>query len=585
MLYHPVLIVGGGLAGLRAAIALYDAGVDCAVISRAHPVRSHSVAAQGGINAALGNAEGARDDTWEKHAYDTVKGSDFLADQKAVAVMTREAPARVYEMEHWGCPFSRLDDGRIAQRPFGGAGYPRTCYAADKTGHALLHTMWEQCVKRNIKTYQEFLVLSLSVREGQVRGLIALNILTGEILPLAADAILFATGGAGRIFGRSTNALLNTGSGMAIAYLAGVPLKDLEFIQFHPTGLYGTNILMTEGCRGEGGYLLNAEGKRFMEKYAAKAMELAPRDIVARSIQTEINEGRGLGKGGAGGGYVYLDLRHLGAKKIMDRLPGIRDICLNFAGIDPIDTPIPVQPSQHYTMGGIDTDVSGASPVQGFYAAGECACVSVHGANRLGGNSLLDTIVFGKLAGDAMADYVHGSGGGAGVAGDRGPGQGAASAGQAALEEDLRQTKSRAQSLLEGEGTEDPAAIRESLKSAMIEKVGIYRSREPLAEALATVRELQQRAHHIKVRSRAHVFNLDLVNNIELAGMLAVAEVVALGALQREESRGSHFRLDFPKRGDEQWLKHTRATYSPAGPQLQYTTVDISQYQPVERKY
>ena len=575
MIYHPVLIVGGGLAGLRAAIAVHDAGLDCAVISRVHPVRSHSVAAQGGINAALGNAEGARDDTWEKHAYDTIKGSDFLADQDAVERMTREAPARVYEMEHWGCPFSRLADGRIAQRPFGGAGYPRTCYAADKTGHALLHTMWEQCVKRGIRTYQEFLVLSLTVREGRALGLIALNILTGEIVPLAADRILFATGGAGRIFGRSTNALINTGSGLAIAYQAEVPLKDMEFIQFHPTALFGTNILMTEGCRGEGGYLVNAEGKRFMEKYASKAMELAPRDIVARSIQTEINEGRGFGKGGAGGGYIHLDLRHLGAKKIKERLPGIRDICLNFAGIDPIDTPIPVQPGQHYTMGGIDTDVTGAAPVEGLYAAGECACVSVHGANRLGGNSLLDTMVFGKLAGDAMAESL------AGNANRTEP----APEARTLLEEDLRKTRDRAHRLMAGDGTEDPSAIRDRLKDVMIEKVGIFRDRGTLTEALAEVRELKERVAHIKVRSQARVFNLDLVTNVELEGMLEVAEVIALGALQREESRGSHYRLDFTSRNDADWLKHTLAHRTPEGPQLDYSPVAITHYQPVERKY
>ncbi len=575
MIYHPVLIVGGGLAGLRAAIAVHDAGLDCAVISRVHPVRSHSVAAQGGINAALGNAEGARDDTWEKHAYDTIKGSDFLADQDAVERMTREAPARVYEMEHWGCPFSRLADGRIAQRPFGGAGYPRTCYAADKTGHALLHTMWEQCVKRGIRTYQEFLVLSLTVREGRALGLIALNILTGEIVPLAADRILFATGGAGRIFGRSTNALINTGSGLAIAYQAEVPLKDMEFIQFHPTALFGTNILMTEGCRGEGGYLVNAEGNRFMEKYASKAMELAPRDIVARSIQTEINEGRGFGKGGAGGGYIHLDLRHLGAKKIKERLPGIRDICLNFAGIDPIDTPIPVQPGQHYTMGGIDTDVTGAAPVEGLYAAGECACVSVHGANRLGGNSLLDTMVFGKLAGDAMAESL------AGNANRTEP----APEARTLLEEDLRKTRDRAHRLMAGDGTEDPSAIRDRLKDVMIEKVGIFRDRGTLTEALAEVRELKERVAHIKVRSQARVFNLDLVTNVELEGMLEVAEVIALGALQREESRGSHYRLDFTSRNDADWLKHTLAHRTPEGPQLDYSPVAITHYQPVERKY
>ncbi|MEW8980111.1 MAG: FAD-binding protein, partial [Symbiobacterium sp.] len=335
------------------------------------------------------------DDNWEKHAFDTIKGSDYLADQDAAEILAKEAVPCIVETEHWGCPFSRNPDGTIAQRPFGGAGFPRTCFAADKTGHALLHTLYQQAIKRGIKIYQEFLVLSLAVHEGRAVGGVVMNIVTGELGTVQADALLLATGGAGKIYAHSTNNLLNSGLGMAIAYWAGVPLKDMEFIQFHPTGLWGTNILMTEGCRGEGGYLLNNKGERFMARYAPKAMELGPRDIVARSILTEILEGRGFNLGGPGGGYVHLDLRHLGEAKINERLPEVREICKNFAGIDPVYEPIPVQPSQHYTMGGIDTNIHGATRLKGLYAAGECACVSVHGANRLGGNSLLDTIVFG----------------------------------------------------------------------------------------------------------------------------------------------------------------------------------------------
>ncbi|MCL5046003.1 MAG: FAD-binding protein, partial [Actinobacteria bacterium] len=379
------------------------------------------------------------------------------------------------------------------------------------------------------------------------------------------------TGGAGRIYGRSTNAIINSGSGMAIAYLAGVPLKDLEFIQFHPTALFGTNILMTEGCRGEGGYLVNNQGERFMAKYAPKAMELAPRDIVARSIETEINEGRGFGQGGAGGGYVYLDLRHLGAQKIMERLPGIRDICLHFAGVDPIQQPIPVQPGQHYTMGGIDCTVHGETKAAGFYAAGECACVSVHGANRLGGNSLLDTIVFGKLAGDRIVDYVN----------DK---HGTKSDGTA-VEAALKGVETRIKKLVEGDGHEDPAVIREELKETMIEKVGIFREEGAMREALAKIKDLKERAKHVKVKNTAKVYNLDLAINLELGGMLELADVITTGAIARQESRGSHYRLDYNTRDDGNWLKHTLAYPAPEGPHLEYSPITITRFQPEARRY
>ncbi|BDG61425.1 FAD-binding protein [Caldinitratiruptor microaerophilus] len=575
MLSHDIVIVGGGLAGLRAAIAAHDAGIrDVVVVSQVTPVRAHSVAAAGGINGALGNAEGGRDDSWERHMYDTVKGSDFLADQDAVEVMVKEAVPVILEMEHWGCPFSRNPDGTIAQRPFGGAGFPRTAYAADKTGHALIHTMFQQAIKRQIKMYQEFMVLRLVVAEGEVRGIVALDILRGELVPIRARAVLFATGGAGKIYARSTNNLLNTGTGMAMAYEAGIPLKDMEFIQFHPTGLWGTNILMTEGARGEGGYLVNNQGERFMARYAPKAMELAPRDIVARSIQTEINEGRGFNADGPGGGYVHLDLRHLGRAKIMERLPEVREICLNFAGLDPVEQPIPVQPSQHYTMGGIDVNVNGESRVRGFYAAGECACVSVHGANRLGGNSLLDTIVFGKIAGKHMSEFVQSGGRSRDAAAD-----------EAALREAVRAVEARIRALEDAPGTENGGDIRQDLRETMFQKVGIFRDEATLAEAIRDIRRLKERYRNVKIRHTGKVFNLDLIQQYELGGMLEVAEVIAAGALARRESRGSHYRLDYRERDDANFLKHTLAFRTPEGPRLEYSPVTITRFQPEARRY
>lgn len=595
-LHQRVIIIGGGLAGLRAAIAVHDSGIsDVTIISQLPPVRSHSVAAAGGINGSLANHPGGVDDSWEKHMFDTVKGSDFLADQDAAEMMAREAVPRILEAEHWGCPFSRNENGTIAQRPFGGAGYPRTCYASDKTGHALLHTLYQQTIKRKIRVMQEHLVLKLVTRENRAVGLVAMDMITGRLITAAADAILFATGGAGKIYSHSTNNLLNTGTGMAVAYHAGVPLKDMEFIQFHPTGLWGTNILMTEGCRGEGGYLVNNLGERFMAKYAPKAMELGPRDIVARSIQTEINEGRGFNLGGPGGGYVHLDLRHLGEAKIDERLPEVREICLNFAGIDPVHTPIPVQPSQHYTMGGIDCRIDGQTPMEGLFAAGECACVSVHGANRLGGNSLLDTVVFGKLAGDAMAAYVMGkAGGGAsggGASGGGASGAGASGAGVvradavAALAEARQEVERRFAELFAGPGTEDGAQLRVELQQAMFHQVGIFRDEATMAAGLEKVRELKARYAGVRVKHTGKVFNLDLIQHYELKGMIDVAEVIAAGAIARRESRGSHARRDYTERDDENFLKHTLAHYSPEGPRLEYGPVRITRFQPEARKY
>ncbi|MDZ4247239.1 MAG: FAD-binding protein, partial [Dehalococcoidia bacterium] len=498
MIKHQVIVVGGGLAGLRAAIAATDGGAEAVVISQVYPVRSHSGAAQGGINAPLGNAEDGKDDTWERHALDTVKGSDYLADQDAVEVLTKKASSTIFELEHWGVPFSRTAEGKIAQRPFGGGAFPRTCYAADKTGRVLLHTLFEQALKRKIKIYPEWIVLALAVEENTCRGLIAYHLPTGTIEEFQAQVVIFATGGYGHVFARSTNSLINTGSGMAAAYYAGAPLKDMEFVQFHPTSLVGTNILITEGARGEGGYLINKNNERFMEKYAPKAMELAPRDIVARSILTEINEGRGIEDS-----YVYLDLRHLGKEKILERLPEIRDHAMHFSAVDPVEKPIPVQPGQHYSMGGIDTDIDGRTEVEGLLAAGECACVSVHGANRLGGNSLLDTVVFGHSAGVVAAQLVQGK---------------PCVEDSSALLNEREKVNKRLRVLFSGTGNEDPAVIRNELKNIMFDKVGIFRRGEEIKEALSSIRELKEKYSRLRVIKSTRIFNIDFVRANELKG-------------------------------------------------------------------
>ena len=574
MIYHDAIVIGGGLAGLRAAIELNRHNIKVAIISKVHPIRSHSVAAQGGINAPLGNHPRGAYDTWEKHAFDTVKGSDYLADQDAVVRMTKEAADRIYEMEHWGCPFSRTTEGKIAQRPFGGAGFPRTCYAADKTGHALLHTLYQQTIRfkqaaeRNeITIYEEWLVTDLVIEDGICVGVIALDIVSGRLEAFQAGAVIFATGGAGRMYGNSTNALINTGMGMAVPYWAGVPLKDMEFIQFHPTTLLGKNILITEGCRGEGGFLLDNKGERFLAKYSdsQKDMEVAPRDIIARNITREIMAG-----GGFDNSYVHLDLRHLGEEKILKRLPGIRDICMEFVGVDPVTTPIPVKPGQHYTMGGIDCNTECETVIKGFYAAGEAACVSVHGANRLGGNSLLDTIVFGAIAGANAARYVQGSSG---------------KKGEGALNDALKRAEQKIDTLCKSEEKEIPADIKASLNKVMDNKVGIFREASELQEAFNEVKNLQERYKRIKLNYTGKRTNLSLVWALELKGDLDVAAAVIAGALAREESRGSHFRTDFPSRNDAAWLRHTLAYSSPEGVRLNYKPVNIGPFEPRERKY
>src|SRR3990172_5254023 len=397
MVAHDVLVVGAGLAGMRAALeASKRRGLNVALLSKIYPTRSHSGAAQGGINAALG-----ANDSVENHAFDTVKGSDYLADQDAVMVMVSEAPRAVIEMEHFGTLFSRTPEGRIAQRPFGGAGFPRTAYAADKTGHVMIHTLWEQMLKNKVKVYSEWQATSLIVEDGICRGIVAIDLMSGEVQVINAKAVIFATGGTGRVYLRTSNAFANTGDGIALALRAGIPLEDMEFVQFHPTTLFGSNVLFSEAARGEGAHMYNAEGERFMKRYAPEKMELGPRDLVARSIETEIIQGRGFP-----GGYVHLDLRHIGRKRLLEALPQIRELAMDFAGVDPIEGAVPIQPGQHYSMGGIACDANGQTAAKGFFAAGECSCISVHGANRLGGNSLMETVVFGRLSGLKAAEYA-----------------------------------------------------------------------------------------------------------------------------------------------------------------------------------
>jgi len=566
MMKHDVLVIGAGLSGLRAAVGVSQK-YDTAVLTKVHPVRSHSVAAQGGMNAALANVEGSRDDTTEKHTFDTVKGSDYLADQNAARVMCEQAPLLVYELEHWGCPWSRLENGKIAQRPFGGAGYPRCCYAADRSGHMVLHTLYERSVQVGVKVYEEWLALALAVDNDRVHGVVAMEMSSGRVAVISAKVVVIATGGYGRIFSRSSNALICTGSGISLAYEAGVPVEDMEFVQFHPTTLYGTNILMSEGARGEGGYLVNNRGERFMEKYAPSAMELAPRDIVARSIQTEINEGRGFNDE-----YVHLDLRHLGREKILERLPGIREIALDFAGVEPIDEPIPIQPGQHYSMGGIDTNVHGETRVKGLYAAGECACVSVHGANRLGGNSLLDTTVFGKLAGEAIPGYLEG---------------GVSDPDETVLNAELKKQEARIAEIVSRDSSgETVGTILNEMRETVFHKCGVFREKKLLTEAFATVKDLKERYKRVTVQNSAsRRYNPGLMNVLELRGMLDMAELIVGGAIPREECRGAHWRIDFPGRDDKNWLKHTIAEYSPDGPVFSYTDVEITDYEPKERKY
>ena len=556
---HDVLIVGAGCAGMRAAIEAHDAGADVALLSKIHPVRSHSGAAEGGINAALGNAS---EDNPEEHAYDTVKGSDYLGDQDAIQILCDEAPDDVYELENWGAVFSRTEDGRIAQRPFGAAGAPRTAYAADITGHVLVHVLYEQVVKREIPTYEEYFAWRLVLNDDRCQGVIAWDLLNGGLKSIGAKTIILATGGAGRLYVGTTNAYACTGDGMAMALRVGVPLKDMEMMQFHPTTLAPTGVLITEGCRGEGAYLLNSEGDRFLKRYAPNAMELASRDVISRAEQTEIDEGRGID------GNVLLDLRHLGADRILERLHGTRELSMTFAGVDPIYEPIPVRPGAHYHMGGVDTDVWGQTALEGLYAAGECACVSVHGANRLGGNALMETITYGKRAGRHAAEWALSH-----TTVEVPP----------SIETDAERELVE---LLEREEGERPWKIREELAQTMHENFGVFRREDQMELQGQIVGSLRERYERIVVEDKGQVFNNDLTQALELGFLLELADCMVIAGLARKESRGAHARPhDYPNRDDENYMKHTLVSLVDGRPELDWEPVTVTKWQPQDRTY
>ena len=558
MFDHDILIIGAGLAGMRAALAARDNGADVAVVTKVHPVRSHSNAAQGGINAALTD----RDDDWTDHAFDTIKGSDYLGDQDAIEIMCREAGNEVITMEHMGVIFNRDDAGRLGTRAFGGQRQARTFFVADFTGQALLHVLYEQVLKAGVRIYEEWFVLSLIVEEAECCGAVVMEIRSGEIHVIRAKAVIMAAGGLGRVFEPSTNALICTGDGMALAYRAGAPVMDMEMVQYHPTTLKGSGVLITEGARGEGAHLLNASGERFMERYAPNMMELASRDVVSRAAQSEINEGRG-----ADGG-VLLDCRHLGENVIRDKLTQILEIARDFASVDIFTEPIPIRPGMHYQMGGIKTDVHGRTAVPGLYASGEAACVSVHGGNRLGANSLLDTLVFGRRSGEHASERAretpHRSITDSAADGDR----------------------QNIHRLLDNDsGGEMFGKLRSEMGRAMNDHLAVFRDQQGMGTALDKIRELKERNIQVSVPDKGKTFNTNLVFTLELGFMLDCAESIALSGLERKESRGAHTRTDMPDRDDANWLKHILVKYTPDGPQIDHLPVVITEWQPEVRSY
>jgi succinate dehydrogenase / fumarate reductase flavoprotein subunit len=561
LIKHDVVVIGGGLAGMRAAVEAAEHGADVAIVSKLHPVRSHSGAAQGGINAALGNRE---EDTPANHAFDTVKGSDYLGDQDAIEAMAEDAPRQIVWLEHRGCIFSRLPDGRIAQRPFGGAGMPRTCYSADVTGLVILHTLWEQLERFGVKVYEEFFATALCVEDGVGTGVVAYNMRTGDLDLINAKATIFATGGLGRVYRKTTNGYASTGDGMAIAYRAGIPLMDMEFVQFHPTSLKENGVLLSEAARGEGAYLLNKDGERFMFKYAPNKGELASRDVVSRAEWTEILEGRGVD------GCVFLDLRHLGREKILERLPQIRELALDATGKDAIDTPIPILPGMHYAMGGIETDKFGATRIPGVYAAGEAACVSVHGANRLGGNSLLETIVFGARSANHAVNYVK-------SVGEVRP-----------SERTLKNERERIAGILARSGGARHSLVRKMINDAMSDHAFIFRHDAELRKGLDALRQAREAALTMTTMDKSRTFNTDLVTLLETEFLMEVAQPIILGALNRTESRGAQARTDFPERKDDEWLKHTlmHRTGPNSDPTPDYSrNVIMTNWEPTVRTY
>ncbi len=606
---HDVVVVGAGGAGLRAAIAAHEEGADVAMVTKLHPVRSHTGAAEGGINAALRDG-----DDWELHAYDTMKGSDYLGDAPAIETLAQDSPEEVIQLEHWGMPFSREDDGRVSQRPFGGLSFPRTTYAGAETGHHLLHTMYEQVVKRGIKVYDEFYVSRLAVtdhddpEDRECHGCVAYDITSGEVVGFrATGGVVLATGGDGQVFEHTTNAVANTGDGPAMAYRVGVPAEDMEFVQFHPTTLPSTGVLISEGVRGEGGILYNGNGERFMFEhgYANNAGELASRDVVSRAELTEVNEGRGINDE-----YVYLDMRHLGDERIYDRLENIIHLAEDFEGVNPVEEPMPVKPGQHYHMGGIETNEHGETCVAGLYAAGECACASVHGSNRLGGNALPELIVFGARAGHHAAGRDLGearvpTGPSAETEAEEGldtpvePGALDSTDGDVAadgalvepaevVDHAVEAERSRIESMLESEGT-NHAEIREDLQDAMTQYVNVFREEEGLKKALEIIRECRERYQDVAVADPSRTFNTDLIHTIETRNLIDIAETITLGALAREEFRGAHWRKAHQERKDDEWLKHTMIAWNDGSPEIYYKPVilegESKEYEPKVRSY
>ncbi len=609
MYKHDVIVVGAGGAGLRAAIAAHEEGADVALVSKLHPVRSHTGAAEGGINAAL-----HPEDSWELHAYDTMKGSDYLGDAPAIDTFAKQAPDEVIQLEHWGMPFSREEDGTVSQRPFGGLSHPRTTYAGAETGHHLLHTMYEQVVKRGIEVYDEWYVSRLAVTEHdrpedrECYGAVGYDIKTGEIDGFyASDGVILATGGNGQAFDHTTNAIANTGDGQALAYRAGAPMEDMEFVQFHPTTLPSTGVLISEGVRGEGGILYNGDEERFMFEhgYANNEGELASRDVVSRAELTEVNEGRGIDDE-----YVHLDMRHLGEERIIDRLENILHLAEDFEGTDGLDNPMPVKPGQHYQMGGIEVDENGKTCIDGLYAAGECACVSMHGSNRLGGNALPELLVFGSRAGQHAAggdleesDIPTGPSAQSedgevdtpvdpGSVGDRSDpvvaDGGAVATPEELLEGAIRKEQERVETMLDRDGV-NHAEVREKVQKTMTENVNVFREESNIKEALKVIREAREEYQHVGVADKSRTYNTDLIHTIETRNVIDNAEAIALGALAREEFRGAHWRAEYQERRDDEWIKHTMLSWNDGTPNLYYKPVILEgheqTYEPKERSY
>jgi len=609
MYQHDVIVVGAGGAGLRAAIAAHEEGADVALVSKLHPVRSHTGAAEGGINAAL-----HPEDSWELHAYDTMKGSDYLGDAPAIDTFAKQAPEEVIQLEHWGMPFSREEDGTVSQRPFGGLSHPRTTYAGAETGHHLLHTMYEQVVKRGIEVYEEWYVTRLAVTDHdnpenrECYGAVGYDIKTGEVDGFyASDGVILATGGNGQAFDHTTNAIANTGDGQAMAYRAGAPVEDMEFVQFHPTTLPSTGVLISEGVRGEGGILYNSEEERFMFEYgyANNEGELASRDVVSRAELTEVNQGRGIDDE-----YVHLDMRHLGEERILDRLENILHLAEDFEGVDGLDEPMPVKPGQHYQMGGIEVDEHGETCVSGLYAAGECACVSMHGSNRLGGNALPELLVFGSRAGKHAAGADMGepeipTGPSAesedgeiespvepGTIGDRSDpvlaDGGAVASPEELLESAVEKERERVDTLLERDGV-NHAEVRAKVQQTMTENVNVFREESNIKQALRDIREAREQYQHVGVADESRTYNTDLIHTIETRNVIDNAEAIAIGALAREEFRGAHWRQKYQERRDDEWLKHTMLSWNDGTPNLYYKPVILEgheqTYEPKVRSY